>query len=158
MSNRERWVVYPLLFFSILLAARDDINPPYVTKCEQLVCSKIFVKSPGGETLVSIGGNEAFDDGVVFVYGNGDVPAIQLGHNRPMKASGLFALDESNYPITASSRTHDRFPPGAFNWNKSPAPDSPPDSVGESVESPDAGDEQPASPASGELSGKNPTD
>ena len=158
MSNRERWVVYPLLFFAILLAARDDILPPFETNCERIVCSELFVRSPGGETLVSIGSSTKADDGVIFIHGEDDVPTIQIGHNRPMEASGLFALDDSNYPITASSRTHDRFPPGAFNWNLTSAPDSPPDTVGESVDSPDPGDDKPANAATRKLSKQNPTD
>ena len=135
MSNRERWVVYPLLFFSILLAARDDLVPPTEVMYPKIVCNELYVKA-NGETLVSAGRSTGGEDGVILVHGDGDAPLLKIGHSHNLEASGMFALDDSNIPITASTRTHDQLPAGPFNWNKSSAPDSPPETVDESVESP----------------------
>lgn len=55
MSDRERWIVYPLLFFSFLLGAKDRIAPPNPLTCGQLECQSLVLKSADGRELVKLG-------------------------------------------------------------------------------------------------------
>jgi hypothetical protein len=55
MSSRERWVVYPLLFFAFCLAARDQFPylRPEVTEIRHLSCQVIDAKLIDAETMVA---------------------------------------------------------------------------------------------------------
>jgi hypothetical protein len=55
MSNRERWVVYPLVLFSLLMHARDTFYEPTVAEFESVVCQELVVRRADGTRLVHIG-------------------------------------------------------------------------------------------------------
>ncbi len=69
MNERERWVIYPFLFFLFLLAIRDNAFPQAAMECTQLVCNRLSVQTPTGRRLVEMGGQ---DSGVIIVYGTAD--------------------------------------------------------------------------------------
>ena len=115
MSNRERWVVYPLLFFAILLAARDDIVPPNPVRHQTLVCNQIRVETPNGIPLVSIG--RSINRGIIRVHGDSEAPPLHIGHDEDLRASGLFAIGNSGEPITSPDRVHGDLPAGGYTWN-----------------------------------------
>ncbi len=79
MIERERWIIYPLLFFALLLAARDRIAPPDPLECGVVQCNELRVKTLDGKDLVRLGGS--LDSGVVIVYG-------------PQPTSPVVSLDE----------------------------------------------------------------
>lgn len=54
MSDRERWIVYPLLFFALLLGARDRVAPPNPLKCDALECRSLKVISADGREFVKL--------------------------------------------------------------------------------------------------------
>ena len=47
MSDRERWIVYPLLFFALLLAAKDQIveDKPVTVDYQEIVCGRLIANS-----------------------------------------------------------------------------------------------------------------
>jgi hypothetical protein len=55
MSNRERWIVYPLLFLALgfSLKARFEGDPRI--ECEQLACRTIFVRDADGKPRIVLG-------------------------------------------------------------------------------------------------------
>ncbi len=55
MSSRERWIIYPLLFFAFCLAGRDQLAylRPRVVKIPRLSCKVIEAKSIGGDIMVA---------------------------------------------------------------------------------------------------------
>jgi hypothetical protein len=66
MSQRERWVVYPLLFLALGLALRDKLVPPKSLKaglilCDQLEvlgqadCRQLTVHDAAGQTMLVLG-------------------------------------------------------------------------------------------------------
>jgi hypothetical protein len=63
MSNRDRWIIYPLLLFAILLGARDKFMDQ--AKYRDLSCNELTVTSLDGRPLVTIGGSNA---GQVVMY------------------------------------------------------------------------------------------
>ncbi len=97
MSNRERWIVYPLLFFSILLAARDDIVPAEKSEFDSVVCRRLFVESPDGRTLILLAAEH--DAGSIRIVGPAEAPLLQLGHDGALQASGLTALSRMGEPL-----------------------------------------------------------
>jgi len=94
MSNRERWVVYPLLFLAICLGAKDhfpgmqsselitrevkcDVLTAKVIKGESITCNNMQANSAKGEPQIVLG--QGKDGGQLVVYGPDEKPAIVLG-------------------------------------------------------------------------------
>jgi hypothetical protein len=78
MSERERWIVYPMLFLAVMLAAVDKIVPRGKTRFDEVVCKQLraqeilctemrTVSSNGQSTLVRLG-TTPFGGGEVHVY------------------------------------------------------------------------------------------
>lgn len=67
MSTRERWTVYPLVFLSLFMAARDKLVPREKVAFRTLECQQLVVTNINDEKLISMG--ETDDAGVVIVYG-----------------------------------------------------------------------------------------
>jgi hypothetical protein len=59
MSERERWIVYPLLFLALGAALRDKLFDRTTTKsiiCEEIICQELTVvdAEPGGNRRVGV--------------------------------------------------------------------------------------------------------
>lgn len=67
MSNRERWVVYPLIFFAFLMGARDKFYPLEDVACTTVTCNQLTIVASDGEPAVRITTTED-DAGVITVY------------------------------------------------------------------------------------------
>lgn len=65
MSNRERWVIYPLLFLALGFALKPKFVPPEKFKCRLIECDELIV----GRNLVAVGKFQAarIDTGVLHV-------------------------------------------------------------------------------------------
>jgi len=48
MSDRERWVLYPLLFFSLVLGLRASYLDPWSFRCREIECQNLKVSSING--------------------------------------------------------------------------------------------------------------
>jgi hypothetical protein len=66
MTNRERWIVYPLLFLTLGLGMRDKVAPPSPrfmrpglnalnVRCAHLDCQDLTITGPSGEKRVRMG-------------------------------------------------------------------------------------------------------
>lgn len=54
MSDRERWIVYPLLFLALGAALRDKIHKQ--TRAKEIVCERLYLTDSDGQpTAVMIG-------------------------------------------------------------------------------------------------------
>ena len=78
MSDRERWIIYPLLFLAVTIGAYDKMIGAGKTKLDQVVCRELRaqeiyctelqgVSSNGNTTLVRLG-TTADGSGEVLVY------------------------------------------------------------------------------------------
>ncbi len=56
MSDRERWIVYPLLFLALGAALRDKLAKQ--TRAKQIVCEQLYVVDTEGRPLATLAGNE----------------------------------------------------------------------------------------------------
>lgn len=48
MSNRERWILYPLIFFSLMLGLRATYLDPLQFRCREIECQSLTVQSING--------------------------------------------------------------------------------------------------------------
>lgn len=89
MSPRERWIVYPLLFFALGIAFRQHVflkdTPPPVQqlRAKEVVCENLIITDRDGERAVHMG-SKPRGSGFVYVYGwepndsSGKLPVIVL--------------------------------------------------------------------------------
>ena len=56
MSDRERWIVYPLLFLALGASLRDKLAKQ--TRAKQIVCEQLYVVDSEGRPLATLAGNE----------------------------------------------------------------------------------------------------
>jgi hypothetical protein len=88
MSTRERWVVYPLLFFALLSSLKDQLALPTNGEFQSLTCNQLTVESADGRPLLELGSSSAAagdESGLLVVYGA--VPEDELTERRPIAAS-----------------------------------------------------------------------
>ncbi len=88
MSQRERWVVYPLLFLALGLALRDKLVPPRsltagVVLCDHLEvlgpanCHRLTVRDAAGHTALVLGADDDLRYGL-FALRAGGKPLVPL--------------------------------------------------------------------------------
>ena len=129
MFDRERWIVYPLLFASLALGVVNRTKTSGRLVCNEIECNRLFVvpdprdlpsdeESPSS-VIISC----SPDGGFLELHGNPNLPDIFLGHHQIRQVSGLLATN----------------PQGRLeNWGKLfPWPD-------DSIELNDAGDSEPS--------------
>lgn len=81
MSDRERWIVYPLICFAFLLGARDKYVQPQQAEFRTVRCQELQIVSDSGKSLINLYGSLE-DAGVIVVYSHGsggepgDVPQL----------------------------------------------------------------------------------
>jgi hypothetical protein len=103
MSNRERWVIYPLLLFTFLMASRDKYVKPEHFDCKTVSCRQLLVQSASGRALVTIG-SSTDDSGAIVVYGTHEpilLPGDDVGTPRRRRPGHeiveIGASDEGGY-------------------------------------------------------------
>jgi hypothetical protein len=118
MSDRERWIVYPLLVLSLALAVKDRYDAWQGTsEFNVLVCRTLLVQNEVGEVQAVIqentrgaaelslaGKGELVEASLTADEGGGrlmlmrraDQKAILLGHDQLREASGLWAIDQTD--------------------------------------------------------------
>ncbi len=98
MSNRERWVVYPLIFFAFLMGARDKFFPPEQLACTAVTCKRLTIVASDGKPAVRIAATED-DAGMIAVYACRLDPALPgtlpPDPNEPRRALGHEAIQLS---------------------------------------------------------------
>jgi hypothetical protein len=129
MSDRERWIVYPMLTLSLALGAktrwdafrgRSDFH---VVTCRTLVVRNeldeqqiVLQQNSHGEAEVSLVGEKGIEawltagegGGRLMLVRRGDQRAILLGHDKLEEISGLWAIDaeradEGPVPLAAGA-------------------------------------------------------
>jgi hypothetical protein len=80
MSNRERWIVYPLLFFSIALSWKSVVRTHGNVEFRTIRCQKIDVRSSDSRPAVRIVGSE--DSGSITLFGQDGIPLAMLTASR----------------------------------------------------------------------------
>ncbi len=121
MTDRERWIVYPLLFFALTLAAqgacgvkgvrneettrRKWVNPPAYGKLDQIECQRLVVVSPNGTHRVEIGAG-ANQAGFINMLGpDGRKSIIQLKGDNKGEFGQLATFDRSGKSLVLLTAT-----------------------------------------------------
>ena len=83
MSNRERWIIYPLLLFTLLMTTIRKLHESSMAEFDTIRCHELVVTSPGGAPRIALR-QDAKGGGLVTIYGvtqpiitgNGDDMAV----------------------------------------------------------------------------------
>ncbi|MEN6405723.1 MAG: hypothetical protein ABFC77_04545 [Thermoguttaceae bacterium] len=88
MSNRERWIVYPLLFLSLGMAVRDKVMPHGVLRAKELICDHVvsnrseclalLVNGPKNRPVVIAGTDTNLRAGSIETFTEDGLPQVQL--------------------------------------------------------------------------------
>lgn len=105
MSNYERWVLYPLLLFSLVLSLKSLVGGEEAkfsfVSCDHLVCKQLTVQSvEENRRLVHLGQNPTARTAEITLYGEAVEPLIRLGlepegKQGVVEAQRLRAMDET---------------------------------------------------------------
>jgi hypothetical protein len=86
MSERERWIVYPLLFLILGIALRDKFGTAKELRAQRVICEKLVVLNKDAEPQVVLDSTEA--GGVIRAISADHTMQLVLGHET--HASSLF--------------------------------------------------------------------
>lgn len=125
MSNRERWIVYPLLFYAVLSCMKSALVEPTDASYETVTCNQLLLESVEGQPLVQLGANiddEGAEWGLVELFnahgqlaaqlgadpGGGFVTSVgahgaltlTMGHDEDRRQSGLQAKNKEGQPVS----------------------------------------------------------
>jgi hypothetical protein len=89
MTDRERWIVYPLLFLALGAAVKDKIVG-FVdqVKCKSLVCNAVVVVDGRGREQVVVSSDA--EGGLVRTYGNKNGLSVGLANNERVAGLVIF--------------------------------------------------------------------
>ncbi len=74
MTDRERWIVYPLLFLALGSALRDKLAKQ--TQAKQIICEQLLLVDSEGRPAAAVTGSELRFD--LAGIGNGHIVANQI--------------------------------------------------------------------------------
>lgn len=126
MNDRERWIVYPLLFLALGAALRDKLAKQ--TRAKQIVCEQIYLVDSEGRPLAALTGTELRFN-LAGGRGNGFVEANTIDGE---------SLFERGQPVgtTTAARLYQQFvnvvsqlrviPNRSIGPNKAPSPNEAP--------------------------------
>lgn len=87
MTERERWIVYPLLFLALGAALRDKLAKQ--TRAKQIVCEQLYVVDPQGRPIGALSGEGLrFDPPYGYVLANVIDADVMRQGGRPVAAAG----------------------------------------------------------------------
>lgn len=111
MSERERWIVYPLLLFSLALGLRDKLVPTRDAEFAEITCHELRVVAPLTKARRAYIGGNSSDAGMMLVYGSTGKPALSLGADAEnfgrlalMDAQGITSVEAMGATATAGIR------------------------------------------------------
>ena len=55
MTNRERWIVYPLLAFALMMGMRSQVQNPLLVRAQKIECTDLQVKTINGKAPTNQG-------------------------------------------------------------------------------------------------------
>jgi hypothetical protein len=99
MSDRERWIVYPLLFFALALHLKGAVNRPSNLECRSIRCNELVIEALNGTPRARMGSSR-WDSGEVRLYGAGGKPSLVLSTDRLGQRGTLHTLDGTQQPQT----------------------------------------------------------
>ncbi len=104
MTERERWTVYPLLFFSLAVSIKDKIAKPLEFDAPRVTCRELVVTDPSGQRpLVKLAGSGP-QNGQLQVFGPRNTPIAVIENFR--RAGRLRLLGQQNWPRVVLGSDH----------------------------------------------------
>jgi hypothetical protein len=78
MSNRERWIVYPLLFLALLSSIGDKLVPQESQRFAAVECGQLALVGPDGEKLIALR-SDGQNAGELVMYDAAERPILRIG-------------------------------------------------------------------------------
>lgn len=106
MSNRERWIVYPLLFLALLASVGDKLVPEETARYAAVECGRLTLVTPDGKPLMSLRPDSG-DAGEIVVYQSQVEPVLRLGldeHGHGAVVEGWSAQHESHFRLHSHAK------------------------------------------------------
>ena len=69
MSNRERWIVYPLLLFAVISIAIDQVSGRALLELHTIRCQELVITSPRGAPRIVLGNAVESAGGLITIHG-----------------------------------------------------------------------------------------
>ena len=99
MSDRERWIVYPLLFAALAMGGFNRMKTSTRLTCHEIECNRLIVTPDprdlpsDEESSSSVVVSCSPDGGFLELHGSPELPEIFLGHHEVRQVSGLLATN-----------------------------------------------------------------
>ncbi len=82
MNNRERWVVYPLLVWSLAMGFRSQYE--YLFQRNEIKCREVRIVDDAGKTRILMDADNA--NGGIILFGKQDgTPTLQIQETRGLE-------------------------------------------------------------------------
>lgn len=72
MSNRERWIVYPLLFYALVMGFKATYQDPLEFRCRTIECQQLNVRMINGTSVLAAWASPAREAIVYSVVAPGE--------------------------------------------------------------------------------------
>ncbi|HZZ30173.1 MAG TPA: hypothetical protein VFE46_19400 [Pirellulales bacterium] len=100
MSDRERWIVYPLLFLALGLSLRNeliiqDAQQDRSVELDQVRCKGLQIMGPDGKAKITLGTDQEGDG--LLETGPEDNPLIKIGANSSGAELSLYDADHKKF-------------------------------------------------------------
>ncbi|MCA9196693.1 MAG: hypothetical protein KDA87_04115 [Planctomycetales bacterium] len=92
MSDRERWIVYPLLFFSLIQGLRAS----YRSDFPEIECHQLLVKSVDGQKRIAISGHDPTAGRISIFADDTRFAVVELGVTSDDTTVGKLEVREKN--------------------------------------------------------------
>ena len=152
MSDRERWIVYPILFFSLM----QGFKASYRTDFPVIECKQLLVKSHDGKTRVKISGLDR-KSGSIAVYAEGtELAVVEAGAELDQRGARGFIIPRDTRPPLSGPFLNPtaNVPRLSTNPESTENPDEPAEASEQNQET----DPNPAPPSEGESTQPNTSD
>ena len=117
MSNRERWIVYPLLFLALFSSVGDKLVPEDTARYAAVECGRLTLVTPDRKPVMSLRPDDA-GAGEIVVYQSEAEPVLRLGmdeHGHGAVVEGWSAQHENQFRLQAHTK-------GSYGeWSRSSA-------------------------------------
>jgi len=103
MSNRERWIVYPLLFLALLSSIADKLVPEGMVRFTSVECGQLSLVTSRGARVLTMR-SDPHNAGEFVLYDAAEQPLFRVGmdeHQRGTEVEGWSKDQRSRFRLQA---------------------------------------------------------
>jgi hypothetical protein len=123
MSDRERWVLYPLLCLALGAGLWNKLAPPVQLEASQVKCRELVIVDENEQRKVLL--TSGSEGGAIVIWNATDDVMLTIGHQGPL--SGMLMVDPKTNDILRRSQMIQPSRQSGTPAAKPPAPAQPAD-------------------------------